>query len=374
MGLGGAQQMLVDLVEARGPDIDASVYTMRDQAFPHLVSRLTACGVRYGTLALSKRSVLGVRALLALLRRERPDILHAHLEYSTTFGGAAALLLGEHRPSIVAYILNDPARRQALLHRLVGWVLAPRLDAHLAISATIAEAIGVAYGGRARRVEVVPPGIDLAWFAHDAVDPAQVAKLRGGATRVVGTVGRLAAQKAIHVLLDATPQLLAHDPGTRVLVVGDGPLRAQLERRASRLGVAHAVTFAGYLADVRPAYRAMDVFVLPSRDEGFGIVFQEAMVMGVPVVGTRVIGSVDAVEHDVTGLLVEHGDAAALAGCILRVLEDEALATRLRVTAANHARDRFARERVARTIETLYRDLHRSRVGARFDALRTGSQ
>jgi glycosyltransferase involved in cell wall biosynthesis len=353
--------MLVDLMEARAPDIDASVYSLRAQAFPHLVDRLSACGVRYGTLALSKRNVLGLSALLALLRRERPDVLHTHLEYSTTFGGAAGLMLGAQRPVIVAYILNDPARRQALFHRLAGRILAPHLDAHIAISATIAEAIGVAYGGRARRVEVIPPGIDLSWFADGAIDAARAAQLRGGATRVVGTVGRLAAQKAIHVLLDATPRLLAEDPGIRVLIVGDGPLHDELQRHARRLDVADAVIFTGYLADVRPAYRAMDVFVLPSRDEGFGIVFQEAMAMGIPVIGTRVIGSVDAVEDDVTGLLVEHGDAAALARCILRVLGDEALAARLRRGAARHARERFSREQVASRIESLYRDLHRAR-------------
>jgi glycosyltransferase involved in cell wall biosynthesis len=364
LGLGGAQRMLVDLMEARGPDIDASVYSLRARAFPHLVSRLSACGVRYGTLALSKRNPLGFGALLAVLRRERPDLLHAHLEYSTTFGCAAALMLGADRPVIVAYILNDPARRQAMLHRMGGWVLAPRIDAHVAISATIAEAIGVAYGGRARRVEVVPPGIDLSWFADGALDRGRVAELRGDATRVVGTVGRLAAQKAIHVLLDATPRLLTDDPGTRVLIVGDGPLRDELERHARRLGVAHAVSFAGYLADVRPAYRAMDVFVLPSRDEGFGIVFQEAMAMGVPVIGTRVIGSVDAVEHEVTGLLVEYGDAAALAESILRVLGDAALASRLRIRAAQHAREGFSREQVASNMESLYRDLHRARRAA----------
>ena len=353
--------MLADLVEVRGQDIDASVCSLRETAFPHLLRRLSACGVRYRTLALSKRNVLGVRAVMAMVRQERPDVVHTHLEYSTTFGGAAALALGKGHPVIVAYILNDPARRQSLLHRLGGRLLAPHLDAHIAISPTIAEAIGVAYGGRARRVEVIPPGIDLTRFADDAVDPTHVQELRAGARRVIGTVGRLAAQKAIHVLIDATPKLLASDPSTRVLIVGEGPLRGELEERARHLEVAHAVSFVGHLADVRPAYKAMDVFVLPSRDEGFGIVFLEAMMMQVPVVGTRVIGSVDAVEDGVTGLLAPPGNPAVLADCIMRLLNDEVLARRLRATAVARVRERFSREQVAGRIEALYRDLLASR-------------
>ncbi|MGH7719402.1 MAG: glycosyltransferase family 4 protein, partial [Gemmatimonadaceae bacterium] len=289
------------------------------------------------------------------------DVLHTHLEYSTTFGCAAALTLRAARPVTVAYVLNDPARRQALLHRAAGWLLAPHLDAHVAISATIAEAIGAAYGGRARRVEVVPPGVNVPLFADAPIDEACVAQLRGGARRVVGTVGRLAAQKAMHVLLDAMPRLLADEPETRLLVVGDGPLRGALEARARGLGVARAVTFAGYLSDVRPAYRAMDVFVLPSRDEGFGIVFLEAMLMRVPVIGTRVIGSVDAVEDGVTGLLVPYQNAGALSEAVLRVFRDELLVRRMRAAAAERARTRFSREQMAGRVESLYRDVCRAR-------------
>jgi glycosyltransferase involved in cell wall biosynthesis len=120
--------------------------------------------------------------------------------------------------------------------------------------------------------------------------------------------------------------LLQADAGLQVLIVGDGPLRPDLQALAERLGVAHAVRFAGYQDDVVSAYAAMDVFVLPSRDEGFGLVFLEAMAMGVPVVGTRVIGSEDAVEEGVTGLLVPYADAGALALAVRSILDSPELA------------------------------------------------
>ena len=93
-------------------------------------------------------------------------------------------------------------------------------------------------------------------------------------------------------------------------------------RRCAGSGVDHAVSFVGYQEDVVSAYAAMDVFVLPSRDEGFGLVFLEAMAVGVPVVGTRVIGSEEAVEDGVTGLLVPYADPAALAHAVRRLLGD----------------------------------------------------
>src|SRR6185295_4641157 len=143
----------------------------------------------------------------------------------------------------------------------------------------------------------------------------------------------------------ATPLLLRDERETRVLIVGSGPLRAALEQQAQQLGVAHAVTFADYQEDVVSAYAAMDVFALPSRDEGYGLVFMEAMAMGVPVVGTRVIGSVDAVEDGVTGLLVPYGDAPALAQAILSLLDDPTLRQRLTTAASERARPSYARKR-----------------------------
>jgi glycosyltransferase involved in cell wall biosynthesis len=229
----------------------------------------------------------------------------------------------------------------------------------------IHESVLRAYANRPRRVECVSLGIDLSRFDRALAQTERVAEYRGGASRVVGVIGRLVPQKAIHVLLDATPALLRADPTTRVLVVGDGPLRATLESQARRLGIDHAVRFAGYQEDVVSAYAAMDVFVLPSRDEGFGLVFLEAMAMGVPVVGTRVIGSEDAVEDGVTGLLVPYADAAALAGVVRRLLDDAELARRLRDTAAERVRRQFSREQFTAQVETVYRGLLQGRVAGR---------
>jgi glycosyltransferase involved in cell wall biosynthesis len=356
MGLGGEQRLLHDLAATRAPDMDLSVWSLRLRDLPGTSERLSAAGVPYRSLGVARRNPVGVFRFRSMLRQAHPDVLHLHLEFSSLIGIAAARSLGASRPIVVVSVVNDPSH-QALIHRLAARALAPDVDLHIVISPGIKKAVWQAYGPRARRVEMVSPGIDLQRFDALSADLRRVAEYRRGAGRVVGTVARLVAQKATHVLLDATPRLLADDPTTRVLIVGDGPLRDTLERRARRLGIAHAVSFAGYQEDVASAYRAMDVFVLPSRDEGYGVVFLEAMAMGVPVVGTRVIGTEDAVEDGVTGLLVPHADAPALAEALRRMLGDPALARRLREAAAERVRRDFSRERWTAQVEALYRDL-----------------
>lgn len=361
MGLGGEQRVVQDLTVMHGPDVVPAVWSLRSHELPGTSDRMAAAGVPYRRFGLSPRNPLAAADLRRSLREERPDVLHLHLEYSTLIGGLAALSLPAPRPLLVASVANDPYR-QGRFHQWAGRRLAPSIDLHVTHSRGIRDSVLRAYAGRHRRVEVVSLGIDLRRFDRALAQADRVAGYRRGAGRVVGAIGRLVRQKAMHVLVDATPALLRADPGTRVLIVGDGPLRADLEAQAARLGVADAVRFAGYQEDVVSAYAAMDVFVLPSRDEGFGLVFLEAMAMGVPVVGTRVIGSEDAVDDGVTGLLVPYANPAALAGAVRSILGSLELASRLREAAADRVRRVYSREQCAAQVEALYRELLEARA------------
>ncbi len=362
MGLGGEQRVVQDLAVMRAPDVATTVWSLRGRELPGTADRMAAAGVPYRTFGVSRQDGFAPAAFRRRLREARADILHLHLEYSTLVGSVTALSLPVPRPILVASVANDPYR-QGLLHRWLGRRVAPFIDLHLTHSRGIHDSVLRAYGHRPRRVECVNLGIDLRRFDRSRASPERLAGYRRGAGPVVGVVGRLVPQKAIHILLDATPALLQADPSTRVLVVGDGPLRAALEAQVRRLGVDHAVSFVGYQEDVVSAYAAMDVFVLPSRDEGFGLVFLEAMAVGVPVVGTRVIGSEEAVEDGVTGLLVPYADPAALAHAVRRLLGDADLARRFRDTAAERVRRLSSREQFSAQVEAAYRGLLASRGG-----------
>jgi glycosyltransferase involved in cell wall biosynthesis len=360
MGLGGEQRVVQDLCFMHGPEVEPLAWSLRSHELPGTPERMAAAGVAYRTFGLAASNPLPALGIRRALRETGPDVLHLHLEASTLVGALAALSLAP-RPLLVASVANDPYR-QIGFHRWAGRRLARSMDLHITHSRGIRDSVLRAYAGRPRRVEVVSLGIDLDRFRRDLADPTRVAGYRGGAAPVVGAIGRLVPQKAMHVLIAATPALLEAHPALRVLIVGDGPLRADLEAQAARLGVAHAVRFAGYQEDVVSAYAAMDVFVLPSRDEGFGLVFLEAMAVGVPVVGTRVIGSEDAVEDGVTGLLVPYADPAALAAAVRGILASPDLAGRLRDTAAELVRRVYSREQCAARVEELYRELLEART------------
>ncbi len=163
-------------------------------------------------------------------------------------------------------------------------------------------------------------------------------------------------------MLEALALIRARVPGAEWVVVGDGPLRAELERRAAQIGVRDAVRFTGRVSDVeRDAWldRAR-VFVMPSRlpaggagGEGFGIVYLEAGAHGLPVVAGAVAGALDAVIDGETGVLVAPEDPSAVADAVAGLLLDPARARRLGEAGARRARELSWPRMVARVEDVL---------------------
>jgi glycogen(starch) synthase len=142
-----------------------------------------------------------------------------------------------------------------------------------------------------------------------------------------------------------------------LVLAGEGPARPELERLATALGVAPAVEFVGGVApeDVPALINTASLVVVPSRwDEPFGLVAVEAALMQRPVVATRVGGLVEAVEHGITGLVVDKEDPDALANAIVALLEDPATADRMAAAARKRARQRFAWDRCVDAYDRLY--------------------
>jgi phosphatidylinositol alpha-1,6-mannosyltransferase len=205
---------------------------------------------------------------------------------------------------------------------------------------------GLAKGSVVVLPHAVPPGLDAVPKEEESREPGSVL-----------TVARLEldhSYKGIDTLLEAWPTVLEVVPQATLTVVGDGADRARLERRATELGIAAAITFAGRLSDDRLAreYATATLFALPGRfrtgtnaqGEGFGLVFIEAGAAGLPVVAGKGGGADDAVEHDVSGLLVDPHDSGAVAGAIVGVLTNPELARRLGEGGRQLAETRFSYE------------------------------
>ena len=184
----------------------------------------------------------------------------------------------------------------------------------------------LAHGFPLAGVKVIPNGVDLTRFrpTSPGSPPTRQASL-------VLYIGRLNFQKGVDVLLAAwrdVQELLPESQRARLVIVGAGPGRAQLEGLTASLDVAKSVTFVGEQSDVAAWLRRGDVAVLPSRWEGMPNALLEAMASGLPCVATRVSGSEEVIQHSVNGLLVEPEDHVALAKALLTVLLDPALGGR----------------------------------------------
>jgi glycogen(starch) synthase len=283
------------------------------------------------------------------------DLVHVHCGEDLAVLPLARLAARHHGCPLVATVhlsvrhgLRPVAPRGVLLRAAGGTVerwLLPAADAVIALTPSTARQLR-ADGIPAGRVHVIPPGYDPALFARAAADP-----FPGLPRPRVAYLGRLAPQKDVGTLLEAFAYLPS---GTRLLLVGDGPDRAALQRRAQRFG--SRVHFAGFVphAAVPAVLQHVDLLVLPSLYEDLSSALIEAMAAGLPVVATRVGGTADLVHNGVNGLLVAPRDPAALAAAISRILADPATAARLSA-AARRTAAAYAWTDLARAVLDVYR-------------------
>jgi glycosyltransferase involved in cell wall biosynthesis len=259
--------------------------------------------------------------LVALARRRQARILHVHGYAAADFGRLAAravgakLVLHEHfaDPRMPAY--------QALADRL----LRGRTDGAIAVSGSTREFL-------VRRRFVPEDRVRLIWNGAPLDEFAPVPTGRAARVRrelrlpddalVVGSIGRLNAQKGHRFLLEAAARVLPRRPRARVVIAGDGDLRGELERQAASLGIAERVVFAGHRTDVPDLLGALDVFCISSLYEGTPLALFEAMASAKAIVSTSVDGCREVLEDGRTGLLVRPADPAALAEGIDRLLAD----------------------------------------------------
>ncbi len=201
-----------------------------------------------------------------------------------------------------------------------------RADRYYAISRITQERFSAWSGVGGDRIDLLPNAIHLDRYGPAAPSPALLGKLGIGERRAILTFGRLVSQeraKGFDEILDVMPELLKHAPDLVYVIAGDGDDRGRLEAKAAALGLADHVIFTGYVDETDKAdlYRAARVYAMPSRGEGFGFVFLEALANGAPCVGSLVDGSRDALRDGTLGALVDPDDQGALIEAIMTALD-----------------------------------------------------
>lgn len=267
-------------------------------------------------------------------------VVHAH---GLRAGALVVLALlsarGRRRPGVVVTVHNPPPGRGAagIIYRLLEVVVARGADLVLCVSPDLEARMRAAGARRVRRAVIAaadPAPDPAAASSPGGPGPAPVPEGAGAGRPVVLAAGRLAAQKGLDVLLEASASWRDLDPMPLVVIAGDGPLARRLRARAVALNA--PAVFLGHRDDVAVRLATAAVFVLPSRWEGQPLVLQEALRAGVPVVAARV-GGVARLAGEDAALLVPAGDARALADAVRSVLTDPALAARLAAAARARA-------------------------------------
>jgi glycosyltransferase involved in cell wall biosynthesis len=310
-----------------------------------------------------RRDRRALHQLRQVLRDQRPDIVHTHSSKAGVLGRRAAQR--EQVPAVVhtvhGWSFHDhmPRWRRAVYRRLER--RAARWSDRIITISELDREKGLGAGiGTPEQYDVIHELNDLA--RYDGAGAPEDARAQLGLPSdafVVGTVGRLSEQKDPLTWIRVAAQVAEAVPAARFVMVGDGPLRPDVERRAAELGIGDALTLTGLRDDVPDLLPAFDVFLLTSRWEGLPLVIPQAMASGIPVVASTADGNREAVRARENGLLASPGDPAGFAGAVLE-LRDRALASRLVAAGRTTARD-FALERTIPELEQVYLRLARPR-------------
>lgn len=265
-----------------------------------------------------------IRAIRDKIESLNIDLLHTHGYKADIYGFLASRRLG--LPLVSTCHLWTRQTAAVRFYDFLDSLFLRRFDAVVAVSDAIAKSLRLC-GIRESKIRVIDNGIDLPSFSQERATLAQ--KFNKGRNLVVGTVGRLVAQKGLEYFLRAAREVLPEFPDVTFVVLGAGPDREKLEHMATELAIERNVLFAGHCTDMPGAYASMDVFVLASLDEGMPMAVLEALASKKPVVATRVGAVPRLIIHEKTGLLIAPRDVQALKLAILRLLNDASLRSRL---------------------------------------------
>lgn len=293
-----------------------------------------------------------------LLRELRPQVLHtcniAPLEIVpvAALAGVPQRIHVEH-----GWDAADPDGRNPR-YRWLRRLYAPFVTRFVSVSADLDRYLQTAIGVADHRRCLVGNGVDTQAFRPGAGDPPAGCPFTPGEHWIVGTVGRMMTVKNQPLLARAFVRLLRERPDlrprARLVMVGDGPLKAEVERVLGEAGLRELAWLPGARSDVAEQLRSFDVFALPSQAEGTSCTLQEAMSSARAVVATAVGGTPDLITPETDGLLVPSDDEAALAQALLRLHDDPSLAQRLGLAARRRAVAHFSLDSMVASYAALF--------------------
>ena len=343
---GGAETMCENLTYALSNlGHEVTVVSLFPERTP-ISLRMEEAGIRI--LYLDKKPGLDLSMfskLAKIMRREKPDVVHTHLNV-IKYAAVSAKLAGIRRS---VHTVHNVAQEEAegtlqkitnKIYFRLGW------SVPVALSPEVQRTIVSFYGMQEEKVPMICNGVDLTRCipktGYDLAEPAQLLH-----------IGRFNYQKNHRGLLEAFARILEKEPGCCLNLVGDGELRQEIEGFAEELGIREKIIFHGSQSDVHPFLHDADIFLLPSQFEGMPMTIIEAMGTGLPVVASAVGGVPDMLRNGESGILVSR-EPEAVAEAVLQLLQQKELRKTLGENAREDSR-RFSAEYMAEAYCNIYK-------------------
>jgi glycosyltransferase involved in cell wall biosynthesis len=359
--LSGAERHLLILLPAlRALHIDAHLVLLveADKPMDNIVQECASLGIPCQRITIKRGLDLRVIAdMVRVFRAEKPDMVHTHLIHADVLGLISATIA--RIPCVITTRHNDDDFRH---RRVIRWLSAwqwSQVQGGIAISQHIAQFARKIEKAPADKIHMIHYGLP-----HQRPDPSTIEANRhtlraelglSPDALLVGVASRLTAQKGISFALEALPALMREFADLHVVIAGDGELRAGLRARTMALGIDKRVHFLGWRNDMPQVLQALDVFLMPSLWEGFGLTLLEAMSARLPIVASHVSAIPEIVVHGETGYLVAPEDSEAIAYALRLLLQDKSLRQYMGFNGEDRLESQFNVSKMSEKTLSLYR-------------------
>jgi len=306
-------------------------------------------GIRIINIPINTKSelnpmiIISLIRLLMLNRTEKFDVIHAHTRVTQVL---ASYL---NRITKIPFVSTC----HGFFRRNLGRQLYPCWGQRvIAISEAVKKHLMIDFYIKEENIKLVHNGIDIDQFRVLAKRSDLDHK-----TRTVGIIARLSTVKGHKYLIEAMAEVVKEFEDARLFIFGQGKIKYELIKLAQSLKISKQVFFLPSVSNTAEVLQEIDIFVMPSIQEGLGLSILEALACGVPVVASNVGGIPSIIKHDVSGLLVDPANPMALAGAIMHVMEDRSLAIRLGRKGRQQVEEKFNLGKMASDIEKVYAEV-----------------
>lgn len=310
--------------------------------------------LKFPVIEITMRSEFDAVAILRLahtFRTIKPQVVHLQSAHAHVLGGLAARMAGI--PAVVlSRRLDNPIKG-----KIARWKYRHLCDSVISVSDGVKDVL-VDAGIKSELISTVHSSVPNSFWQYDADGERIRSEFGLDSTQVITAVGHIERRKGIDTLIDAMPRILQEVPNARALIVGGGSHRRRIEDRVTAMGLVGEVILPGFRNDIPDILAASDVVVSPSYLEGCCNSLMEAMAAGRPLIGTKVGGTPEIIEHWVNGLLIPPKDPEALAWAAVRILKDRKLAADFGKAGRRIVREKFSVDMMVEdTLQVYYRTL-----------------